>query len=287
MFLRRSQKASEEVASSPNRRHVRVLIVEDNRTDAQLEGHALERYGIREWKAVETAEQALQEIEKEPYSVVLIDYNLPRMNGLVLLERIKDRHPEARAILVTGARDEQIAVAAMKLGADDYITKDAFLTTDIINSLQNTLRSLEDDRTARVATASSLEAGIVEVETLLALDDLPVGYDGALGPRDIDEHEYELEAIKQLILASSHVRTAAEREVEDKLVRGFVESGISPRDIIRLHHATLRSIRHDAARSATTRSPACVPTMVLAHLLKRVLEEYQRGASLASLEEAV
>ncbi|HEU0074379.1 MAG TPA: response regulator [Dehalococcoidia bacterium] len=287
MFSRRGQKRSAEANVAPNRRHVRVLIVEDSITDAKLEGQALEKYGIREWKSVDSAEEALRELDKEPYNVVLLDYGLPRMNGLSLLERIKQNYPNTRVILVTGARDEQVAVAAMKLGADDYITKDEFLTAGIISSLQNTLRSLEDDRKTRVAATSSLEAGIAEAEALLALDDLPADYGEGISLQDAEDREIELEGLKQLILASDRSRTAEEQKTEDRLVARLVESGASPRDIVRLHHAALRSIRRDATRSATTRAPACAPTMVLAHILQAVIEDAQRTASMASLESAV
>jgi DNA-binding response OmpR family regulator len=266
---------------------VRVLIVEDSPTDAKLAGQALEKYGIREWKSVDSAEQALHELDRDPFNVALIDYNLPRMNGLSLLERIKEKHPNTRVILVTGARDEQVAVAAIKLGADDYITKDEFLTAGIISSLQNTLRSLEDDRKTRVANTSSLEAGIIEVEALLTLDDLPLDFDEAISLHAAADREVELEDLKLLILASDRGRTEAEQETEDRLVRRFVETGSSPREIVRLHHAALRSIRQDAMRSATSRSPACAPTMVLAHILQAVLEDAQRTASMASVERAV
>lgn len=285
MFSRHSQKRIEEANVAPNRRHVRVLIVEDSTTDARLEGQALEKYGIREWKAVDSAEAALRELDKESYNVALLDYSLPRMNGLSLLERIKDKHPDTRVILVTGARDEQIAVAAMKLGADDYITKDEFLTAGIISSLQNTLRRIEENRKVRIATGSSLEAGIAEVEALLALDDLPADYEGAISVQEAASREREIEDLKQLILASDRNRTEAERQTEERLIRHFVVSGVSPRDIARVHHTALRSIRRDAMRSATTRAPACLPTVVLAHLLQGVLGEFQRSISLASLEE--
>lgn len=286
MFSIRSRNASVEATLPPNRRHVRVLIVEDSDTDARLEGQALERYGIREWKAVDSAEQALRRLDKETFNVALLDYSLPRMNGLSLLDRIKERYPDLRVILVTGARDEQVAVAAMKLGADDYITKDEFLATGIISSLQNTLRSIEEQRKVRVATASSLEAGIIEVEALLALDDLPQDDEEAVTIQEaaIWERGGFMEDLTRLILASNREPTEVEQKIEARLIRQLGDCDASPRDIARLHLAALKVIRRDAFRSAMG-TPDCSPMVVLAHLLMGVLEACRNGDSLTDPAE--
>jgi len=286
VFFRHTQETEEDANQPVNPKHTRVLVVEDSRTDTLLEAHALERYGIREWKAVESAEQALDLLDRETFSVALLDYSLPRMNGLALLERIKEKHPAIRVILVTGARDEQLAVAAMKLGADDYVVKDEFLTAGIISSLQSTLRSIEYTRKTRIASASSLESGIAEVETLLTFDNLPGGLEAGISPGELVRMKDQLEDMKTLILTSAENASPTQRILENRIVLSFIDAGSSPRDIIRLHYAALQSIRKDAALSATTRDPACVPTMVLARLLQRVLEDLQRSVSLASLDDA-
>jgi CheY-like chemotaxis protein len=284
VFFRRGQETEEDANKPLNPKHIRVLIVEDSRTDALLEGHALERYGIREWKAVETAEKALQTLDREPHSVALLDYNLPRMNGLALLQLIKERHPTMRVILVTGARDEQVAVAAMKLGADDYVVKDDFLTAGIMSSLQSTLRSIEYERKTRIAGTSNLESGIAEVETLLALDGWSHDEETASAPGELARWGDVLEDMKAMVLASEEGPDPEKRYLEDRLVAAFINGGSSPRDIIRLHRVALQSIHRDATISATTRAPACLPTLVLARLLQRVMEDFQRLVSIAYYE---
>jgi CheY-like chemotaxis protein len=284
VFFRHTRETEENPNTPLTTKHTRVLIVEDSRTDALLEGHALERYGIREWKAVETAEKALQVLDKEVYNVALLDYNLPRMNGLVLLQRIREEHPDTRVILVTGARDEQVAVAAMKLGADDYVVKDDFLTAGIMSSLQITLRSIEYTRRTRIAGTSNLESGIAELETLLALDGWSHDEETAGGPGELARWGDVLEDMKALVLASEEGPDPEKRYLEDRLVAAFINGGASPRDIIRLHRVALQSIHRDATISATTRAPACLPTLVLARLLQRVMEDFQRLVSIAYCE---
>lgn len=55
------------------------------------------------------------------YDVVITDYNMPGIDGLEVLRRLKDRVP---VVILTGQGDEKVAVSAMKLGAADYLAKD-------------------------------------------------------------------------------------------------------------------------------------------------------------------
>ena len=134
-----------------NPRDARVLIVDDSSNDQRIIGRALETYGIRNRKFASTAEECLRDIERHKYDIVLIDYYLPGMNGLDLLNRILELSPETRVILVTGARQESVAVAAMKLGASDYVAKDDHLTSAVMNSLQAVLRSRNTEALRRLS----------------------------------------------------------------------------------------------------------------------------------------
>ncbi len=66
---------------------------------------------------------ALNLLEKEMFEIVLVDYKMPEMNGIELLKRIKKMRPECSVIVMTAFGTIQMAVKAMKLGAQDYITK--------------------------------------------------------------------------------------------------------------------------------------------------------------------
>src|SRR3990172_13352758 len=121
-------------------KHSSVLVVEDNPDDALLATKALQTFGIKTIYHAETAEDALSFLNKHSCDVVLIDYNLPGINGLRLLEHVREAWPQTPVILVTGARDEQVAVSALKLGAADYLSKDDLLTSSIIRTLQAVLR---------------------------------------------------------------------------------------------------------------------------------------------------
>ena len=69
------------------------------------------------------AEEALLQFKEQCPDVILLDIILPDLDGLKVLEKIKQKEPEAIVIMITATRTVKTAVEAMKLGAYDYITK--------------------------------------------------------------------------------------------------------------------------------------------------------------------
>ena len=78
-----------------------------------------------EFEVVEAADgpQALEHIQGSPVDLVLLDVRLPGIDGIDVLERIKALDDRIEVILVTAVQTVRAAVAAMKLGAFDYVTK--------------------------------------------------------------------------------------------------------------------------------------------------------------------
>jgi DNA-binding NtrC family response regulator len=69
------------------------------------------------------AESAIKALTAEPPDLILLDINLPGMNGIQALEKIKSIQPEILVMMITAYEDVQTVIAAMKLGAHDYIIK--------------------------------------------------------------------------------------------------------------------------------------------------------------------
>ena len=101
-----------------------LLVVDDNEMNRDMLSRRLERQGYRVTVAVD-GRQALEFLNKEEFSLVLLDIMLPVMNGYEVLEELKASQSLSHIpVIVTTALDESDGKAkCLELGAEDYLTK--------------------------------------------------------------------------------------------------------------------------------------------------------------------
>jgi len=99
-----------------------VLIVDDDRASRELCREVAAGLGFIPHLAAD-ALAAYETLEQQPIDVVLLDLRSPDGSGLEVLREIKQRRPQAEVVLMTGFATVQNAVAAMRFGAYDYLTK--------------------------------------------------------------------------------------------------------------------------------------------------------------------
>ena len=103
-----------------------VLIVEDDQMQRQMLTTLLRRkldFGAR---GAENGHEALEVLEADKtktIKLIILDLDMPVMNGMETLEILKQKHPSIPVIMLTGSKDIDDAVAAMKYGAIDFLTK--------------------------------------------------------------------------------------------------------------------------------------------------------------------
>jgi len=100
----------------------KILVVDDERSMREFLGIMLakEGYGVTQCPDGETA---LRQVEEDIFDLVIMDIRMPKMDGIAVLERIKEITPETIVIMITAFASTDTAVRAMKKGAYDYITK--------------------------------------------------------------------------------------------------------------------------------------------------------------------
>jgi DNA-binding NtrC family response regulator len=115
-----------------------ILVAEDEELMRAILVRLLEEAGYRA-EAVASAEEALERFAAEEVALTLSDIRMSGMDGLTLLDRIKDIDPDALVIVMTAYSSVDSAVAALRKGAYDYITK-PFVNEDLLQSVKNALR---------------------------------------------------------------------------------------------------------------------------------------------------
>jgi PAS domain S-box-containing protein len=112
-------------AEAPAGEPLRLLLIEDDESDAQLCLAELERAGIavRDDK-VECREQLSARLAAQDYDIALIDSRLPGWTGAEAIETIRAQGGDIPCILVTGALSDELAFECLKRGFDDYVLKD-------------------------------------------------------------------------------------------------------------------------------------------------------------------
>lgn len=103
---------------------IQVLVVEDSEADYVLLEDTLRRQGIAaRCERVETAEQMRSALSHQPWDLVISDHQLPAFSSLAALETLRETEPFMPFMIVSGTIGEDMAVAAMQAGADDYLIK--------------------------------------------------------------------------------------------------------------------------------------------------------------------
>ena len=104
-----------------------VLIIEDEATLAKNLTQYLVRHGF-DARAASSAEEGITQLDDYKPDLVLLDFHLPGMDGLRALEKLRERDPSLKVILMTGHGSIQMAVDAMRAGAYDYLAKPIVLS---------------------------------------------------------------------------------------------------------------------------------------------------------------
>jgi len=133
-----------------------VVIVEDQEDDASLMLRELRRAQFEpEFERVETEQELKAALEKGGWDIVLSDHGLPRFNSLQALNMLNQSELDLPFIIVSGSIEEDLAVAAMKSGAHDYIMKNNLARLG--PAVEREMREAETRRARRAAEEARLK----------------------------------------------------------------------------------------------------------------------------------
>jgi len=166
-----------------------VAVVEDDTSIAEGLALNLKLLGYRA-HVLSDGEAALAWVLEAAPDLVLLDITLPKRSGLWVLEQLRQRENQVPVIVLSARQDESDKVAALSLGADDYITK-PFALAELFARVGAVLRR------ARLASAPAATAPAAPKEPLLRFGDVVVDVEGRTArrndrPMSLTHLEFEL-----------------------------------------------------------------------------------------------
>ncbi len=114
-----------------------ILVVDDEDALRTVLSGELEGEGYEVHTAAD-GDDAINELQKAAFDLVLLDIKMPRMNGFEVLKFIKERHPKSKVVMLTGFADLKNAIESKKLGADDFVSKPYDLV-DLLTTIERVL----------------------------------------------------------------------------------------------------------------------------------------------------
>ena len=134
-----------------------ILVVDDDSGVRELVGDVLELEGYQVTLAQDGLD-ALAWVRKKQFDLYILDINMPKIDGLVLLEKVRSSGDQTPALLLTARREKDDIHQGFRVGADDYVTK-PFSIEELALRVSAILR-----RTAATHSSNVLRCGPISID---------------------------------------------------------------------------------------------------------------------------
>jgi DNA-binding response OmpR family regulator len=136
--------------------HAKVMLVDDEEDFIKTLAERLEMRGLKVTGATR-GEEAVDLADKQNFDAIVIDLAMPGMDGLETLKRIKENHPDAEIIMLSGQGTVKKGIEAMKLGAEDFLEKPV--------DMKELLTKIDEMKTKRILVLE--KRSMEEIENIL------------------------------------------------------------------------------------------------------------------------
>ncbi len=137
---------------------MKVLIVDDSKTMRGIQKRILKKAGHKDITEAENGLEAKAAVEKEMPELILLDWNMPEMDGLEFLREFRPENPFVPVIMITTEAEKIRVIEAIKAGINNYIIKP--FTPDVLTDRIE--ETLETTKTAAATAAEAEEPSTAE-----------------------------------------------------------------------------------------------------------------------------
>ncbi|MGF1459970.1 MAG: ATP-binding protein [Leptolyngbyaceae cyanobacterium] len=152
---------------------LRILTVDDDAADRMLFRRTLRqtRLNIAELAEATDAQNAIATLQAHRFDCIFIDYRLPDLNGLQLIQQLRSEGVTVPLVVLTGLGDQETAVELMKAGASDYVVKSRLSADLLAQCIRSALRIFEAEEAVRRAQQEVQMTNALLVQQNRALED--------------------------------------------------------------------------------------------------------------------
>lgn len=221
---------------------MRILIVEDelDLQEAIADGLRIEGYAVDTCDDGEAAYELIYEVN---YDLVVLDLNLPKMDGLEVLEKIRDEKPELKVLILSARSSVHDKVKGLDIGANDYLVK-PFDFAELEARIRNLLRrkfvqessmlscgAIKVDLSKRIAVVDENDISLTKKEFAL-LEYFVLNKDRVISQEELIEHVWDQHADSFSGVIRVHIATLRKKlksvlnydPIETKIGEGYVLS---------------------------------------------------------------
>jgi two-component system, chemotaxis family, chemotaxis protein CheY len=102
---------------------MKILLVDDSRTIRNIQKHVLAQLGYTDFAEASNGSEALEQIGASRPDLVLIDWNMPTMDGITLVRRIRETDKALPLVMCTTEAEKSRVLEAIRAGVNNYIVK--------------------------------------------------------------------------------------------------------------------------------------------------------------------
>ena len=148
---------------------VKILLIEDNLAEARLLQEFLKQNQSQEFSLfhVKRLKDGLHQLNQQKYDIILLDLTLPDSQGLSSLPLLISKYPSTPIVVLTNTNDEELAVEAVRRGAQDYLVKRQVTPDILVRSVQYAIarkQVVEELRTVNQTLEHRVEERTAELE---------------------------------------------------------------------------------------------------------------------------